>query len=102
MAQRGRPPKVVGAPIPEGGVVIGKATKDEVLAGRAWKKEKPIISYDVLKIIRDGKKVIKVRKVESRSGITDQRLVFQSVNGKPTRQVMSVQELVKEGVDLRF
>jgi hypothetical protein len=102
MAQRGRPPKVPGAPEPGSGVVISKASKEEIEGGRAWKKEKPIVSFDVIRIMRDGKQIVKVRKVESRSGVTDQSLVFQSVNGKPVRQLMTVQELTDLGVNLKY
>ena len=101
MAPVGRPPKAAAKP-PEGGVVISKASNAEIAAARGWKKEEPKISYDVLKIIRDGKKIIKVRKVESRKGFTDQSLVFQAVDGKPVRQLMTAEQLTKLGVDLRF
>lgn len=102
MAQRGRPPKVAGAVAPESGVVISKASNEEVLAGRRLKNEKPETSFKKISLSRDGKQVVKVYRIESRKGITDQRLVFQSVNGKPTRQLMTAAELTKLGVDLKY
>lgn len=83
------------------GPVISKATPEEIKAGREWKKN-PKISFQVHRLQRDGKNIIKVRRIEDYGGIKDSRLVFQSVNGKPVMQGMRAEALRAAGVDLNF
>jgi hypothetical protein len=93
---RGRPP---AAKPPENGVVISPETKAEKTAALAWKKETPKVSFEVYPVERDGKRIIKVYKVESRSGITTRQLVFQSSGGKDVCKAMTREDLIKNGVD---
>lgn len=97
-----RPRKDAGIPSalpPKDGVVIRQETKPEKVAGREWKKENPDVSYDVLRVQTDGKLKVKVYRIESRKGITDRRLVAQFNNGKQVVNAMSLEALIKEGVD---
>jgi hypothetical protein len=98
MAQRGRPP-IVGAKPPENGVSIRPASDGEKQAATSWKKETAKTSYEVFPIQRDGKRIIKVYRLESRKGATDRRLVYQLTAGKPVCQAMTREQLIKEGVD---
>ena len=98
MAQRGRPP-IVGAKPPESGVVIRPLTDEEKKSSMDWKKETSKFSYEVFPMQRDGKRVVKVYRIESRKGITDRRLVYQTTNGKAVVQAMSREQLIKEGLE---
>jgi hypothetical protein len=101
MAQVGRPPKAA-AKLPENGMVLKPISDEEAAAAREIKNEKPVISYRVLRLNRDGKNIVKVRRIESRKNCTDQMLVYQSVNGKIVREAIPVAELIKAGVDLNY
>lgn len=101
MAQAGRPPKAA-AKAPESGMVLKPISAEEEAAAREFKSEKPVVSYRVFRINRDGKNIVKVRRIESRKTCTDQMLVYQSVNGKVVRESIPKAELIKAGVDLNY
>lgn len=73
----------------------------------AYKKKEPEVTYEILRIQRDGKNVIKVLEKshyvtneKHRSGVTESKLCFQMNGGKQVAGFYTIEQLRKKGVKI--